>query len=112
MVNDTTALEALFGRLPIDCEIIPIAAIRLGIIVRFKTFYLKVYDERGSGTYSVIGYTHQARPPLINFSIPYDKMHEFTSQLTEDNELSRPFNVTWLRPDSDSSLSVDSHDGY
>jgi hypothetical protein len=109
MMNDTTSLENLLRQLPIQGEIVPTTGIGFGVIVRFKTFYLKVYDEKRGSAYRVSGYLYDGNAKVWEYSIPYNQFDRLASQLTEDNYLRRPLRVTWIS-DGIPSDEADWHD--
>ena len=58
-----------------------------GIILRFKTFYLKIYDDQKSSGYNVIGCLYDTITPKVTWEVPYNDLQEFGSRFTHDNYL-------------------------
>ena len=88
--------DTLRDTLPIRGAMVPTTGINNGVIVKYRTFYLKVYDNPKAGNYDISGYLYNTSEPKFTFHVPYHMLTEFTSQITEDNYFRRPFRVTWL----------------
>ena len=88
----------LVSQFPIIGQVLTMTGIGSGIVVKYRTFYLKIYDQPKDNCYSVTGYRYDSEEPVISYSVPVDLFGNFASQITEDNYLSRPFDVSKFKP--------------
>jgi hypothetical protein len=76
-------LENLF---PLPCLTIITRGTQDGIIVKFKTFYLKIYN-RYDMTYDIKGYRYNEQLPIFEININDNKLREFCSKFTREDYL-------------------------
>ena len=96
---DNFQLEELLKTFPIPGNVIPLTGIGGGYLVKFETFYLKVYDDQTTSAYVVEGYLYgENQLPTREFLIPYNQFREFSDQIRYDDYLQSPIIVTWLQP--------------
>ncbi len=58
-----------------------------GHIIKFKTFYLKIYDIDGEMSYKVFGFDLIDSEPVFKAIVPMNEFREFASKFTSDNHL-------------------------
>ena len=56
-----------------------------GIVVKFKTFYLKIYDDDHDYVYNVKGYRYMNPIPVFEVDVPVTKFNKFASQFTHED---------------------------
>lgn len=96
----TTYLDDTDRRL---VEAIPLPAVdtcRTGIddstlLIRFRTFYLKLTYDGANDGYRLEGYLFNASVPKLNLMVPRLYLGRFLGQLTEDNYLAGHFSIDW-----------------
>ena len=71
---------------PIKCNLIPIDNVDEGVIIKFNTFYLKIYKNYKFDSYEVTGYLYNISKPKFKCYIKYHKFKEFVYYF-EDNYL-------------------------
>lgn len=64
-----------------NCEIIETSGINDGTILKFDTFYLKIYDAENSSTYNIQKYMYGCNQPVSVDDVPYNRMREYISRL-------------------------------
>jgi len=113
MFDDVLHLEEIVQMFPLQpLSVINTTGIGFGLIVKYETFYLKIYDaERNRLSYDITGFLYGKAEPIFSFTVPYRQITEFTKQIDEDNYLIRPIEVSWLQPPLD-PLHYDHKDGY
>lgn len=72
-------------------KIKPLSTIRTdgygdGVILKFKTFYLKIYNE-DYDLYRILGYRYKADLPLVDIKVKSPQLRETVEQFKEDNYL-------------------------
>lgn len=77
MHQDMSSLADLFH---IPCECIQTRGIQDGVILKFATFYLKIYDSSGKDSYTVEGYHYKNNSVLFKDCVPYNRMRQYASQ--------------------------------
>jgi len=60
---------------------------QLGVILRFKTFYLKIYDDDVEDSYIIHGYRYKESIPVFVKNISWFKLREFANQFTKEDYL-------------------------
>jgi hypothetical protein len=63
-----------------------------GVIIKFKTFYLKIYDDIRNNHYNVEGYEYSISIPVKKWEIPYNRLKKFARSIKSDNFLSDNIN--------------------
>ena len=58
-----------------------------GLIIRFHTFYLKIYDDGQEGSYIVQGFRYSEKNPIFVEKVPFSGMRRFASQFTREDYL-------------------------
>lgn len=72
-------------------KIKPISTIRTdgysdGVILKFKTFYLKIYND-DYDLYRILGYRYNADLPIVEFKVKSIQLRETVDKFKEDNYL-------------------------
>ena len=57
-----------------------------GVILKFKTFYLKIYND-DYDLYRILGYRYNAILPIIEIKVKSPQLREVVEQFKEDNYL-------------------------
>ena len=83
----TTDITELYKYFTIPCESYEAGIIDSGIVLKFNTFYLKIYDSKKTDSYQVLGYRYYESAPTFDVMIRYNRFKEFASTLNEDNYL-------------------------
>jgi len=86
LVTNRDDLQELF---PLPSETIPTRGTQLGTIIKFKTFYLKIYDDQREDAYIVQGFRYHEQIPVFKESVPGFQMRKFASQFTQEDYLLR-----------------------
>ncbi len=82
--------ENLHDLFPLPCEQFRTNGVGDGVILKFKTFYLKIYDyDTDVCSYVVQGYLYHNQNPTIVDIVPYNKMREYASKFRSDDFLVR-----------------------
>jgi len=84
-VTDKGNLHELF---PLPSISFPTSGTQIGIILRFKTFYLKVYDGE-EDSYIIHGCRYNEQLPVFKKNVSVIQMKEFASQFTKEDYLIR-----------------------
>lgn len=58
-----------------------------GVIVRFRTFYLKIYDDRYEYAYNIQGYRYNETNPVFEEKVRISKFKRFASQFIHEDYL-------------------------
>lgn len=88
--TDKYELHKLF---PLKCTMsFQTNGIQDGMVIRFKTFYFKIYDHRSEYAYIVKGYRYTHMNPVFIETIPVSKFMEFASMFNREDYLSRYHN--------------------
>lgn len=95
-MDDATDLMSIGDRFKIPCKTIATGNVEFGVVLRFKTFYLKIYNSGKENGFDVSGFRLWDPEPKFKFVIPYHQFQEFVDQITEDNYLDNPIHVTWI----------------
>ena len=81
---------------PLECLSYPTRGMSDGIILRFKTFYLKIYQaEDNTLDYIIYGYSLEKDNPkeVFQHRVPSSKMKRYASQFDSENYLNKEYNV-------------------
>jgi hypothetical protein len=82
---DNNEIHKLF---PLPSIQIRTRGIESGIILKFQTFYLKIYDKGSSkSSYIIQGYRYFEMDPIFNKEIQYFELRDFANRFTRDNYL-------------------------
>ena len=73
--------DQLSSYFPYPCEIIPTTGIGGGVIVKFETFYLKIYNDINENHYIIEEYQYGNESPININSIHINKMREYAYNL-------------------------------
>jgi hypothetical protein len=91
--TDKSELPQLF---PLSCESFLTRGIATGVVLRFKTFYLKVSDDDKDDSYIVQGFRYHEISPVFEEIVPVYFMPEFAEQFTREDSLKRYRKKTWV----------------
>ena len=80
-------MDQLHELFPLPCESFSTAGIGDGVILKFRTFYLKIYDRPKDGAYLVQGFTYNKRNPLIIDHVPWTQMRKYAEQFNKEDYL-------------------------
>lgn len=88
--SDISYLKDYF---PLPCECIRTTGIGDGIILKFNTFYLKIYNsEKCPGHYDIEGYLYDNSVRVYLAIVPEVQMKSFASEFKVDDYM-RSFNI-------------------
>lgn len=65
------------------------------LLVRFRTFYLKLTYDGANDAYRVEGYLFNVDIPKLNLLVPRLSIEGFLAQFDKDNYLAGPFKIDW-----------------
>lgn len=82
--NDKSELKDLF---PLPCTLVETRGIGNGIILKFKTFYLKIYDDPKEDSYIVKGFRYTESNPVFEDNIRTNRFREYASQFKREDFL-------------------------
>lgn len=88
MVRNTDKDE-LYEMFPLPCRCFETRGFEDGMILRFKTFYLKIYDHECEDSYIIKGYRYNEQNPVFEETIESIHMREFAAQFTQEDSLAR-----------------------
>lgn len=89
-IDNPGELDTLHELFPLPCEHFRTDGIGDGVILKFKTFYLKIYDcDSELCSYTVKGYFYCDPNPTIVDIVPYNKMREYAARYKSDDYLGR-----------------------
>lgn len=60
-----------------------------GMVIRFRTFYLKIYDHQSDYAYIVEGYRYHQMNPVFIDTIPVSKFRNFAAMFDREDYLSK-----------------------
>lgn len=72
---------------PIPAVSFQTSGMQHGVVIRFKTFYLKIYDDESKYAYIVKGYRYGEINPVFEENVSVTKFRRFASQFTRDDYL-------------------------
>jgi hypothetical protein len=82
-----TSKDDLYKMFPLQCTTVPTDGIQVGVILKFKTFYLKIYDDKKSDSYIIQGFRYHEHNPVFVDKIPSYKILDFAKQFTREDYL-------------------------
>lgn len=59
------------------CECITTQGIQDGIILKFATSYLKIYDNKKNNSYHIEGYRYTCNTPVFIDDVPYNQIRQY-----------------------------------
>jgi len=84
--TDKSNLHELF---PLPSKSIETRGTNMGVILRFQTFYLKIYDDVGIDGYRIKGYRYHEQHPVFDVVVPAFQLREFGMQFDREDHLVR-----------------------
>jgi hypothetical protein len=100
-INRNTNKEDLYKLFPLPSISIITRGIQDGLILKFKTFYLKIYDDEKDNSYVISGYRYGEQLPVFELDVHASKLREFASRFTMEDYL-----VTFHQPSENSFDNV------
>lgn len=67
-------------------EVVQTTGIAEGVIIKFKTFYIKLYNE-DCYTYELQAFRYNASIPIVDKTLDYQELKSFCAQFKQDNFL-------------------------
>jgi hypothetical protein len=83
--TDESLIDNIEQMFPIPCYGFITRGLRDGIILRFKTFYLKIYDEDKS--YNIQGYRYNEDASVFNIIIHENQFRDFCLKFRKEDYL-------------------------
>jgi len=87
MLLRNTDKDHLHEIFPLPSQNIPTRGCQDGVIIKFQTFYLKIYDASREDKYIVQGYRYNQQLPVFETEVPSNQMKEFAMRFTQENYL-------------------------
>lgn len=84
---DYTQLDSIHELFPIPCESYETTGFADGVIIRFKTFYLKIYDDEHENAYIVYGYRFNETQPVFIYRVQWKDFKTFANRFTKEDYL-------------------------
>jgi hypothetical protein len=72
---------------PLPSELLYTEGIGDGIILKFKTFYLKIYDDDYGDGYVIYGYRYHINTPVFTEKVPFCMLDQFGKRFTKEDYL-------------------------
>jgi len=85
-VTEKDGISELF---PLPSIVIPTRGTMIGTIIKFKTFYLKIYDGEYEDSYIIQGFRYHKNNPVFVEEVSRFKIREFASRFTREDYLIR-----------------------
>lgn len=82
--TDKSTIHEVF---PLPSLNIPTRGTNMGVILRFKTFYLKVYDDTGEDGFLIKGYRYRKQIPVFEYIVLTKDLRRFAAQFTREDYL-------------------------
>ena len=82
-----TSRDDLHKLFPIPSVSFQTSGFQDGVVIRFRTFYLKIYDDQRNYAYDVKGYRYNETDPVFEENVSVAKFKGFASQFTKDEYL-------------------------
>lgn len=82
--TDKSELHELF---PLPSLSIPTRGTNMGVILRFKTFYLKIYDHNQEDAYRIQGFRYNEQNPVFEDIVLQWELRTFASRFTKEDYL-------------------------
>ncbi len=87
-MNSNITRNDLHLLFPIPCNsVVETTGVADGTIIKFKTFYLKIYDVKEFGKFNISGYLYNIDTPVFSKIITMYEIRKFASTFTKDNYL-------------------------
>lgn len=83
-ITDKMELWEMF---PLPSRTVPTRGIQAGVILQFKTFYLKIYDDQKEDAYLVQGFRYHEQHPVFERMVPTWEFRDFGRQFTQEDHL-------------------------
>lgn len=83
-----TNKDELYHLFPLPCISFPTQGIQDGVLIRFKTFYLKIYDGK-EDSYIVQGFRYKEWNPVFEQNLRTYQIREFAALFNEEDYLLR-----------------------
>ena len=80
MVCTTIDKNQLASYFPCSCQVVPTRGTREGLILKFETFYLKIYNDNSENYYIIEEYQYGIELPLNINRVHINQMREYASQ--------------------------------
>lgn len=71
----------------LPCESVLTNGISYGVVLKFKTFYLKIYNDASSSGYIIQAYLYHKTNPVYIDKIEWTRFREYARQYTEEDYL-------------------------
>lgn len=72
---------------PLPCQSFMTQGLQKGMVLKFRTFYLKIYDDPNSSAYIVQGYRYDKQNPVIIDKVPWTTMRRYAKQFISEDYL-------------------------
>lgn len=72
---------------PLPCEVFHTAGLQDGMVLKFRTFYLKIYSADALSSYEVQGYRYHEDIPVFIDIVPTNKMEDYASDFRKEDGL-------------------------
>lgn len=82
--TDKDDLPSLF---PLPCQYSETRGIGDGCILKFKTFYLKIYDDEPKNGYIIQGYHYNKKGIVFEDRVPINQIKKYASQFNKEDYL-------------------------
>lgn len=83
--NSLITLDQIQQIFPIPCEFVRTRGTGNGLIIKCKTFYLKIYDKPSKDSYEVQQYVYGIDKPVFAGDVKYSIMREYLAGFTTDD---------------------------
>ena len=98
LVDLTEMTDQMKDYFPYALSFLPTGGIGHGILVKFRTFYLKIYNHGRENAYVTEGWVYHHDAPVFVHSIPYNQFGAFAEQMDKDDYLHTLPVITWQCP--------------
>lgn len=82
---ETTEISQYFT---LDHEVVETTGFGNGLVIKFNTFYLKIYDDIRNSCHIIEGYLYDHSLPVKTWKVTYGKIKGFAESIKCDNFLS------------------------
>ena len=87
MMSDKEWIQSLF---PMPSRMFTTTGMTEGLILKFRSFYLKIYDaDNGKSDYMIQGYRYDKDHPVFEDYVNRSDMRKYCAQFTVEDFLSR-----------------------
>lgn len=81
-------MEHLHELFPLTCiASIPTSGVQHGRVLKFKTFYLKIYEQGINGDFNIQGYLYNKQNPMFIDEVSSNQLRSYAAQFTSDDYL-------------------------